>query len=494
MISDALQKARDFEEQYSAFILPEERPLFHLTPRIGWMNDPNGFSLYQGKVHLFYQYHPYSTMWGPMHWGHAVSTDLLHWDYLPAAIAPDQPYDKAGCFSGSAIELDDGRQLLMYTGVKEKRREDGIKKAYQTQCLAFGDGENYIKYEKNPILGEKDVPEGFSIHDFRDPKICRRPDGGYACIIGNRSDDKSGAILLYESEDAIHWHFRSILDRCYNEYGKMWECPDLFELDDRHVLLVSPQDMCQAGLEFHNGNGTVCLIGGFDEKTGKFEREHVQAVDYGIDFYAPQTILMPDGRRVMIGWMQNWDTCFAPEGSKWFGQMSLPRELSLRDGRLIQNPVRELEALRSRRVSYKNVPVRAETVLQGVFGRTLDMTVTVRPQTADSYSVFRVKFAKGSQHYSSVSYRPDSSTMRISRVHAGYNRDFVHERKCFVSNRGGELKLRIILDRFSAEVFVNDGEQALSMTFYTPQTADGISFEAQGHAIIDVEKYDLLAK
>ena len=193
MISDALQKARDFEEQYSAFILPEERPLFHLTPRIGWMNDPNGFSLYQGKVHLFYQYHPYSTMWGPMHWGHAVSTDLLHWDYLPAAIAPDQPYDKAGCFSGSAIELDDGRQLLMYTGVKEKRREDGIKKAYQTQCLAFGDGENYIKYEKNPILGEKDVPEGFSIHDFRDPKIGRRPDGGYACIIGNRSDDKSGA-------------------------------------------------------------------------------------------------------------------------------------------------------------------------------------------------------------------------------------------------------------------------------------------------------------
>jgi beta-fructofuranosidase len=191
--------------------------------------------------------------------------------------------------------------------------------------------------------------------------------------------------------------------------------------------------------------------------------------------------------------MQNWDTCIAPEGSKWFGQMSLPRELSLRDGRLIQRPVRELEGLRGRRIAYHNVPVRAETVLQGIFGRTLDMTVTVRPQTAGSYSVFRVKFAKGSQHYSSVSYRPDSSTMRISRVHAGYNRDFVHERKCFVADRGGELKLRIILDRFSAELFVNDGEQVLTMTFYTPQSADGISFEAQGHAVIDVEKYDLMA-
>ena len=490
---EKLQKARDYEARYGAIIRAEERPAFHLTPRVGWMNDPNGFCFYRGRYHLFYQYHPYSTQWGPMHWGHAVSRDLLHWEHLPAALAPDQRYDRDGCFSGSALTLGDGRHLLMYTGTRNVPREDGTKTTVQTQCLAFGDGENYIKYERNPVLGEADVPEGFSIHDFRDPKIGRRPDGGFACIVGNRSDDESGAILLFESEDAIHWRFRSILERSGNEYGKMWECPDLFELDGRHVLLVSPQDMCQAGLEFHNGNGTVCLIGGFDEKTGKFERDRVQAVDYGIDFYAPQTILTPDGRRVMIGWMQNWDTCIAPEGSKWFGQMSLPRELSLRNGRLIQVPVRELEQLRGRRVHYENVPVRAETVLQGVNGRVLDMTVTVRPQTADAYRVFCVRFARDSRHHSSVSYRPDSSTVCISRVHAGYNRDFVHERKCFAADRGGELKLRIILDRFSAEVFVNDGEQVLSMTFYTPQTADGVCFEAQGNAVIDVEKYDLMA-
>ena len=271
MISEALQKAREFEEQYGAFIGAEERPLFHLSPRIGWMNDPNGFSFYQGKFHMFYQYHPYATKWGPMHWGHAVSTDLLHWDYLPAALAPDQSYDKAGCFSGSAIEMEDGRQLLMYTGVREKRREDGTKQAFQTQCLAFGDGKDYVKYSKNPVLGEADIPEGFSRHDFRDPKLYRRKDGGYACVIGNRSDDGSGAILLYESEDAIHWRFHSILDRCYNEYGKMWECPDFFELEGRKILLVSPQDMCQAGLEFHNGNGTVCLIGSLDEQTGRLK-------------------------------------------------------------------------------------------------------------------------------------------------------------------------------------------------------------------------------
>ena len=492
MISETLEKARDYEEQYDAFIHESERPVFHLTPRVGWMNDPNGFSFYQGTYHLFYQYHPYSTQWGPMHWGHVTSRDLLRWEYLPAAIAPDQVYDKAGCFSGSALELEDGRQLIMYTGVRTKRKEDGTRQSYQTQCLAIGDGENYTKYELNPVLGQKDVPEGFSHHDFRDPKMFRRPGGGFGCVVGNRTHDGSGAVLLYESDDGFDWHFVSILDRCYNEYGKMWECPDFFSLDGSHVLLVSPQDMTQAGLEFHNGNGTVCLIGDFDAAQRRFERRRVQAIDYGIDFYAPQTLLTEDGRRVMIGWMQNWDTCVAPSGSKWFGQMSLPRELRVRDGRLIQNPIRELEALRGRCVRYDNVPVSEEVVLKGVYGRTVDMTVTVRPQTGEGYELFRMKFARGSQHYSSLSYNPKSSILRISRMHAGFTRDFVHDRQCFVRDRGGEIRLRIVLDRFSAEIFVNDGEQALSMTFYTPQTADGISFEAQGKVLIDVEKYDIV--
>ena len=107
-MSEILNKAREYEEKYSAYIREEERPQFHLTPRVGWMNDPNGFSVYQGKYHIFYQYHPYNTQWGPMHWGHAVSDDFIHWEDLPVAIAPDMPYDKDGCFSGSAVELDDG--------------------------------------------------------------------------------------------------------------------------------------------------------------------------------------------------------------------------------------------------------------------------------------------------------------------------------------------------------------------------------------------------
>ena len=151
MMSEKLQKARQYEEISEKQISAEQRPEFHLSPRIGWMNDPNGFTYYNGKYHMFYQYHPYNTNWGPMHWGHAVSEDLLHWEYLPAALAPDQEYDQNGCFSGSALTLPNGRQLLMYTGVKLEEQPDGKIRDIQVQCLATGDGLNYEKYDKGKI-------------------------------------------------------------------------------------------------------------------------------------------------------------------------------------------------------------------------------------------------------------------------------------------------------------------------------------------------------
>ena len=491
MTTEILQKAREYEEKFGAFITDEERPAFHLSPRVGWMNDPNGFCFYNGKYHLFYQYHPYSTKWGPMHWGHAVSKDLLQWEFLPVAIAPDTPYDKDGCFSGSALPLDDGRQLLMYTGVKCVTGEDGRMRDIQTQCLAVGDGVNYEKHEGNPVLDDRDIPDGFSIYDFRDPKIFRNEDGSFGCVVGNRTEDGSGAILLYRSPDGFRWEYVSMLDRSFNQYGRMWECPDMFRLDGRDVILTSPQDMRALGLEFHSGNGTMALMGSL--RNGQFLRENVQAIDYGLDFYAPQTLEAPDGRRIMVAWMQNWDTTAGcPENAKWFGQMTTPRELTIRNDRLIQNPVRELDALHGRRVAYKSVPVHEEVSLTGVYGRVVDFTVTVKPADDQGFEMFRIKFARGSQHYCALTYRTSTSTLRMSRTHAGFNRDFVHERKCLVRNRGGEIKLRILLDRYSAEVFVNDGEQALTMTFYTPLTADGIGFECSGQALISVEKYDII--
>ena len=493
MISNALQKARDFEAQYGPHIPDEERPAFHVTPTIGWMNDPNGFSVYKGEYHLFYQYHPYSNEWGPMHWGHVKSRDLIRWERLPAALAPDQPYDASGCFSGGAAELPNGKQLLMYTGVQRRRDPDGFLHDVQTQCAAIGDGINYEKFAANPVLDEKDIPQGWSAIDFRDPKVWRETDGNYYAVVGDRTDDGSGAILLYRSADGLRWEYIRTLDRCHNQYGKMWECPDFFALDGKQVLFTSPQEMMPVGLEFHAGNGTLCLIGDYDPAGKGFCRQYVQAIDYGLDFYAPQTLLTPDGRRVMIAWMQNWSTVGAkPNRCRWFGQTTVPRELSVKDGRLYQQPVRELEKYRSGRVVHRNIPVSGEINLPGIQGRTLDMTITVRPTGGESYRWFRIRVAKDGVHETIIRYRPDQGTVKLDRIRSGLPHDIVHTRSFLVRDQKEEIKLRIVLDRFSLEVFVNDGEQAASAVIYTSQEADAITFEAGSTALMDVEKYDLV--
>ena len=496
MTSQTLREARKYEEASESMIRREDRPVFHLSTRVGWMNDPNGFSVYNGTYHLFYQYHPYSSHTGPMHWGHAVSRDLLRWEYLPAALAPDSLYDRDGCFSGSGVTLADGRHLLMYTGVLRERGADGAVREVQTQCLAVGDGTDYEKYEGNPVLDEKDLPEGGSRIDFRDPKMWRREDGSYSCVVGNRSADGSGQILLYTSPDGFRWKFRSVLISNRNRFGTMWECPDFFELDGKWVLLVSPQDMLPEGFEYHNGNGTLCLIGSYDQETDTFKEEQDQSIDYGIDFYAAQTVEAPDGRRIMVGWMQNWDACGirTPE-EPWFGQMSLPRELSVRDGRLYQKPVRELEAMRKNRVAYENVPVSGEIRLDGIQGRRVDLELTVRLQEEERpYQKFALRFAQDARYRTSLSFRPHESVLKIDRKFSGSRRAIVHQRRCLVRSGGRELKLRVILDSFSAEIFVNDGEQVLSVTMYTDLSADGISFFADGQAVMDITKYDLAAE
>lgn len=492
-MSQILRDARRYEEITERKNREVEKPGFHLSARTGWMNDPNGFSFYQGKYHLFYQYHPYNSHWGPMHWGHAVSEDLLHWEYLPAALAPDTVYDEAGCFSGSAVELSDDRQLLMYTGVHKEIQKDGEQRDVQTQCLAIGDGRDYEKYQYNPVLNEKDLPDGGSKYDFRDPKMWKAKDGTFRCVVGNCAPERDGQILLFSSRDGLDWKYEKVLAANRGRFGKAWECPDFFELDGKHVLLTSPMDMLPQGLEYHNGNGTLCLIGTYDEQEEIFNEEQNQAIDYGIDFYAPQTLSAPDGRRIMIGWMQNWDTCnlHSPE-QPWFGQMSLPRELSVVNGRLIQKPVRELENLHGEEIKYENITFSGLTKLEGIQGRKIDMELSVRPLDEENmYRKFAVRFAQNEIYHTAVSFRPLESIVKIDRKFSGSRRAIIHQRRSRINSRNGEIKLRIILDMFSAEVFINDGEHVMTTTMYTTKEADGISFLADGVVTMDVVKYDL---
>nr|WP_317401450.1 glycoside hydrolase family 32 protein [uncultured Gemmiger sp.] len=482
-----LEEAREYEAREGKAIPEGDRPLFHLTPWTGWMNDPNGFCYYQGAYHLFYQYYPYDTVWGPMHWGHAVSTDLLHWEHRPCALAPDTPADAKGCFSGTAVPAPDGRLLLLYTGVQE----DGQGGVKQLQCLASGDGTDFVKDAANPVIGETQLPPGGSAVDFRDPKIWYE-DGRYLCVVSTRDTADQGRILLYESPDARRWSYRTTLDTCRWEYGKMWECPDFFALDGRQLLLVSPQEMqASPDGEFHPGFGTVALLGRYDKENARFTREAVQPIDYGTDFYAPQTVLTPDGRRVMVAWMENWATVGeAPRRHKWFGRMSLPRELFIRDGRLCQRPVRELEGL------WQNTLHRQETldgdaVYEGISGRRLDLTVTLDVAASPDCRRFTLRLAENARFHTRVEWNPVYNELVFDRSGCGSRRDIPHIRRLKAAPRNGRLTLRLVLDGDCVELFVNDGERALTALLDTPAEADGISLHSEGPAVLDLQYHKL---
>ena len=491
MSSQELELARNFEKQYLPYHT-EELPKFHLTGGIGWINDPNGFAAYRGEYHLFFQYHPYDVKWGPMHWGHVKTKDFIHWERLPIALAPDQGYDKDGCFSGTALEMPDGRHLLMYTGVLSSRSSDGRMEEIQTQCVAFGDGVDYEKYEGNPVIDHTMLPPGGSKNDFRDPKVWYE-DGMYHAVVANRTADGSGAILLFESEDAMHWNYVGVLAASHNQYGRMWECPDFFKLEGKDVLLVSPAEMEAIGLEYHPGNGTVCMIGKFDRNSHQLIRKNIHAIDYGMDFYAPQTLETYDGRRIMIAWMQNWETSGVKcRGLRFCGQMTVPRELTIRNGRLCQNPIRELEKYRSGYFNYQKVMITRDTSLVGISGRHADITLSVRPGNLNKiYQSFHIYLAKDGVHYTHIRVKPATGTVRVDRTHSGFPYDIVNVREFPVSCGDGEIKMRIILDTYSMELFVNDGEQAASFVIYTPENAKAISFFAEGAALMNIEKYDL---
>lgn len=494
-MSQALRDARRYEEGLEDNIPAEERPAFHLGARVGWMNDPNGFSYYYGKYHMFYQYHPYDSHWGPMHWGHAVSKDLLHWEYMPVAIAPDRPYDRDGCYSGSAITMPDGRHMLMYTGIAFEGDEYSGKRDVQTQNLAFGNGIDYEKYKGNPVIDEKLLPEGGDKYRFRDPKIWQRADGTYRALVANFNEKGGGQMLLFASDNAIDWRFVKTFASNDDRIGVMWECPDFFMLDGKAVLLASAQDMLpDAEKGYYNGNGGFYLIGSYDDETETFTKEGDYALDYGMDFYAPQTVVTPDGRRVMIAWMQNWDTCnLRTASTPWYGQMSLPRELSVVDGRLYQNPIREFVELHGTKTEYYDVVVADDEIsLPGINGRLIDMELTVEAADAeDIYQKFAVRFARNEQFHTALSYRPLEGKLKIDRQFSGSRRAIIHQRRATVPSENGRIKLRIIMDRFSVEIFINDGEKTMSATIYTDMSAKGISFFANGKAKINVVKYDL---
>lgn len=273
----------------------------------------------------------------------------------------------------------------------------------------------------------------------------------------------------------------------------MWECPDFFPMGDRQILIVSPQDMRAKGLEFHNGNNAVFIYGWYDRQNHVFTREKITSVDYGLDFYAPQTVLTEDGRRIMIAWMQSWDAKIAPADFLWSGMMTVPRELTLKNGKIYQQPIRELENYHSNPVEYKDQIITGITALEGIRGRVIDLQIEI---TRFDFEHFQIRFAKNDDYEMLLVYNAMRKCLTIDRTHSGLERDVICRRKMeaapvILEEKKMVLKLRLLLDKYSVEVFVNDGEKTMSSLFYTPMEADEIIFDTDGTACINVIKYSL---
>nr|WP_301183406.1 glycoside hydrolase family 32 protein [Streptococcus suis] len=439
-----VEKANAYIQAEKVTLDPTFRPERHFVPEIGWINDPNGFVYFKGEYHLFYQFNPYESVWGPMHWGHAKSKDLVNWEHLPVALAPDKDYDKDGCFSGSAIVKDD-TLWLMYTG--NIVNEDGSVR--QVQNMAYStDGIHFEKIAQNPVATEELLPEEVIANDFRDPKIFEK-DGRYYSVVATKHKDGVGCIVLLGSDDLLDWQFESIFLKGQAHQGHVWECPDYFEVDGQEYLIVSPMRYQKEDNDFVNINSNIFVTGHVDWDKKVFEADSFKEIDHGHDFYAAQTTEGPEGERVMIAWMHTWGRPLVTNdlGHKWYGQMTLPRLLKQGENGLRQVlPASILNSFDDMEIGQ---------VIQGPskLSLKLDDSLDLKLGTDQDYLQFGYDRAKQEVYI-------DRSSLKIQQ--AGEEEWSTVRRAVTVQ----ATELEVLVDTNCLEIFINDGQETLTSTFY----------------------------
>lgn len=425
-------------------------PQFHLAARAGWINDPNGLVWFDGWYHAFYQHNPYSTQWGPMHWGHARSRDLVHWEHLPLALAPEGPEDKDGCFSGSAVVSGD-ELALIYTGHKFHGDVASDDNLYQVQCLATSkDGVHFTR--QGLVL---DTPP--DVHHFRDPKVWLEGDSWYM-VVGARVAE-TGEVQLYRSDDLRQWQDAGVLAQAGEGMGFMWECPDFFRLNDSVVLMFSPQGMTATGYANRNLYQSGYIVGQWQPGQPFSQQTAFQELDHGHDFYAPQSFLTPDGRRIVIGWMDMWESPMPEQQDGWAGMLSLPRELTLTaDNRLQMHPALEVDSLRQ---EWHAWPVnmlknQQDCVMEDCTAAEIILNWDLANSDAEIYGV---TLGEGMRLY------VDNQSQRLV-LERNYPQFGLCGQRSVPLPATAELNLRVFFDKSSVEVFVNQGEACLSSRIY----------------------------
>lgn len=455
---------RDLKDE----INPRWYPQFHIAPQAGWMNDPNGLCWFDGYYHVFYQHYPYTPEWGPMHWGHARSRDMVHWEHLPIALAPEGAEDKDGCFSGSAV-VDDDQMALIYTGHKfhGAHSEDNL---FQVQCLATS--QDGLHFQREGMI--LDTPTG--VNHFRDPKIWR--EGEHLMMVVGARVAGIGEVQLYQSKDLRHWDYVNTLGKANEKMGYMWECPDFFPLADKHILMFSPQGINAKGYHYRNLYQSGYIVGDWQNGNIFHPTQQFYEMDHGHDFYAPQSFVAPDGRRIVIGWLSMWESPMPEKADGWAGMLSLPRQLSL-DGelRLRMTPVKELEALRGKHRSWSVSEMKEGTyqVEDCATAMEINLELDLARSTAERYGL---TIGKGARIF------VDSQAQRLV-VERDYPQHQLSGYRSVPLPAEGILRLHIFIDRSSVEVFVNEGEFTLSSRIYPEHDDRALSlFSHHGQMII----------
>jgi fructan beta-fructosidase len=478
----------DTKQQYYT---EKYRPQFHFSPEEEWMNDPNGMVYYEGEYHLFYQYHPHGTTWGPMHWGHAISQDLVHWEHLPIALAPD---DNGMIFSGSAVVdwndtsgfFNGGTGLVaIYTSADTYPNSERPR---QRQSIAYSldKGRTWMKYENNPVLSDE------SITDFRDPKVFwHKETNKWVMILA-----AGQTVRLYTSTNLKDWEFASEFGEGHGSHLGVWECPDLFELpvdndsnQKKWVLFLSIGD----NPAYKEGSRTQYFIGDFDGKTftNEYTPETTLWIDGGRDNYAGVTwsdLPAEDGRRIYVGWMSNWKYANLTPTMEWRSAMTIPRVLSLKtleEGiRLVQKPVKELKDIRTNSVRmFDKVIKPGENILGDMKSSSFEIIAEFE---INNECEFGFKVRKSATEETIIGYNTKSKKLFVNRTNAGdnsFHEAFADQHEVELKPHENKIKLHMYVDWSSVEVLGNDGEQVMTDLIFPTEDGQEIELFSSGSEV-----------
>ena len=446
----------------------EYLPAFHITGGEGWINDPNGLVFFNGEYHVFYQYYPHDTKWGPMHWGHVVSNDLTNWKRLPVALAPGGVGDKDGCFSGTAI-VAFGKLFLMYTGFEENGGGENVR---QVQCLAeSSDGVYFRKH--GVVIGSDALPDGYMPCDFRDPHVFYH-DGNYYCLVAAKKKGGRGNLLLYVSSDLFNWTIKS--DALgFESDGIMFECPCFME--KAGLIAVCDQFPVSRENGCLNVHSARYFLGKMDYTAGRFLVDNEGILDYGFDYYAPQCFA-GSGDTVVIGWLNMWDRNVPSAKYGFAGMLTVPRKLTVQNGQVWQTPI-----VKKRKVFEREVDGTLED-------RAVAGVIEI---SAEGAKEFEISLRRGGDNETIIRLDGDSWVFDRSRsgeAILGAEKDELSlaGKRRMPQGTEGKTKITIVLDKYSVEFF--EGGKVASSTIYPPLEADGIKLKVKAKSCV-YTRYDI---